>query len=124
MLETIVINKKKILLELKPSLYRAPLDNDLGGGKLSYAKRWKDVGMDKMKPYSIKFDWRDEDNDDSNIGTYFIIDTVVDCKAFNMAWRWVPAARYSIRYIIFMKPFPFVAISTNVKLDANLLVSG
>ena len=120
MLETIVINKKKILLELKPSLYRAPLDNDLGGGKLSYAKRWKDVGMDKMKPYSIKFDWRDEDNDDSNIGTYFIIDTVVDCKAFNMAWRWVPAARYSIRYIIFMKPFPFVAISTNVKLDANL----
>ena len=38
----------------KPNLWRAPLDNDEGGGKNSFAHRWREAGLD-----SLAFELRD-----------------------------------------------------------------
>lgn len=42
---------------LLPYLWRVPTDNDEGGGKRSYAHRWREVGLDKMEvePISITY---------------------------------------------------------------------
>lgn len=52
-----------------PYLWRVPTDNDEGGGKRSYAARWRDAGNDKIKiiPVTMKA---------FNTGNFIVVDVV------------------------------------------------
>ena len=54
----LIYNNQIVLTEpLLPYLWRVPTDNDEGGGKNSYADRWRQAGLDKIKiePLSIEY---------------------------------------------------------------------
>lgn len=40
--------RERIVSEVLPHVYRAPTDNDLGGGEHSYANQWRKAGLDKL----------------------------------------------------------------------------
>ncbi len=55
-LSSLSYNNKEVITEpLIPYLWRVPTDNDEGGGKRSYADRWRQAGLDKISisPVSI-----------------------------------------------------------------------
>lgn len=57
-LSQLIYNNQIVLTEpLLPYLWRVPTDNDEGGGKNSYADRWRQAGLDKIKiePLSIEY---------------------------------------------------------------------
>jgi len=41
--------------ELQPSVWRVPTDNDEGGGKRSFAARWRQAGLDTMRARPVDF---------------------------------------------------------------------
>ncbi|MDD4776663.1 MAG: glycoside hydrolase family 2 TIM barrel-domain containing protein [Fermentimonas sp.] len=54
----LVYNDNEVITEpLLPYLWRVPTDNDEGGGKNSYADRWRQAGLDKteINPLSITY---------------------------------------------------------------------
>ncbi|GAB2579162.1 beta-galactosidase, LacZ type [Spirosoma areae] len=47
---------KNLLKErLQPSFWRVPTDNDEGGGNQSFAARWRQAGLDTLKPRPVAF---------------------------------------------------------------------
>ncbi|WP_338874612.1 glycoside hydrolase family 2 TIM barrel-domain containing protein [Spirosoma sp. SC4-14] len=47
---------KNLLLEgLQPSFWRVPTDNDEGGGKRSFAARWRQAGLDTIRARPVDF---------------------------------------------------------------------
>lgn len=47
-----------LLRPLQCCLFRAPTDNDVGGGDLSYAARWRAVGLDRLVHRLTSFSWK------------------------------------------------------------------
>ena len=42
-------NKELIIKPLRPNFWRVPTDNDEGGGKVAFAARWRNAGLDSLK---------------------------------------------------------------------------